>query len=330
MNRMEAVIKTENLKKYFNASNAFGGKKGRVYAVDDINLSIYRGETLGLVGESGCGKSTLGRTILRLNDATEGKIFFDGQDISSLKKEPLRQMRRHMQMTFQDPYSSLNPRMTVMEIIRSPLDAFNIGTKEEPEEKVVSLMERVGLGKQHLFRYPHEFSGGQRQRVVIAKALILKPEFVVADEPVSALDVSVRSQILNLMKELQKEFSFTCLFISHDLSVVKHISNRVAVMYLGQIVEITDKQELYENPCHPYTKALLSAIPIPDARVKIRRQILSGDVPSPYNPPSGCRFHTRCPMATERCRSQAPELYDIGGTHMVSCHLFDGGGKQEK
>lgn len=330
MNRMEAVIKTENLKKYFNASNAFGGKKGRVYAVDDINLSIYRGETLGLVGESGCGKSTLGRTILRLNDATEGKIFFDGQDISSLKKEPLRQMRRHMQMIFQDPYSSLNPRMTVMEIIRSPLDAFNIGTKEEREEKVVSLMERVGLGKQHLFRYPHEFSGGQRQRVVIAKALILKPEFVVADEPVSALDVSVRSQILNLMKELQKEFSFTCLFISHDLSVVKHISNRVAVMYLGQIVEITDKQELYENPCHPYTKALLSAIPIPDARVKIRRQILSGDVPSPYNPPSGCRFHTRCPMATERCRSQAPELYDIGGTHMVSCHLFDGGGKQEK
>ena len=330
MNGMEAVIKTENLKKYFNASNAFGGKKGRVYAVDDINLSIYRGETLGLVGESGCGKSTLGRTILRLNDATEGKIFFDGQDISSLKKGPLRQMRRHMQMIFQDPYSSLNPRMTVMEIIRSPLDAFNIGTKEEREEKVVSLMERVGLGKQHLFRYPHEFSGGQRQRVVIAKALILKPEFVVADEPVSALDVSVRSQILNLMKELQKEFSFTCLFISHDLSVVKHISNRVAVMYLGQIVEITDKQELYENPCHPYTKALLSAIPIPDARVKIRRQILSGDVPSPYNPPSGCRFHTRCPMATERCRSQAPELYDIGGTHMVSCHLFDGGGKQEK
>ena len=330
MNGMEAVIKTENLKKYFNASNAFGGKKGRVYAVDDINLSIYRGETLGLVGESGCGKSTLGRMILRLNDATEGKIFFDGQDISSLKKEPLRQMRRHMQMIFQDPYSSLNPRMTVMEIIRSPLDAFNIGTKEEREEKVVSLMERVGLGKQHLFRYPHEFSGGQRQRVVIAKALILKPEFVVADEPVSALDVSVRSQILNLMKELQKEFSFTCLFISHDLSVVKHISNRVAVMYLGQIVEITDKQELYENPCHPYTKALLSAIPIPDARVKIRRQILSGDVPSPYNPPSGCRFHTRCPMATERCRSQAPELYDIGGTHMVSCHLFDGGGKQEK
>ena len=330
MNGMEAVIKTENLKKHFNASNAFGGKKGRVYAVDDINLSIYRGETLGLVGESGCGKSTLGRTILRLNDATEGKIFFDGQDISSLKKEPLRQMRRHMQMIFQDPYSSLNPRMTVMEIIRSPLDAFNIGTKEEREEKVVSLMERVGLGKQHMFRYPHEFSGGQRQRVVIAKALILKPEFVVADEPVSALDVSVRSQILNLMKELQKEFSFTCLFISHDLSVVKHISNRVAVMYLGQIVEITDKQELYENPCHPYTKALLSAIPIPDARVKIRRQILSGDVPSPYNPPSGCRFHTRCPMATERCRSQAPELYDIGGTHMVSCHLFDGGGKQEK
>ncbi len=330
MNGMEAVIKTENLKKYFNASNAFGGKKGRVYAVDDINLSIYRGETLGLVGESGCGKSTLGRTILRLNDATEGKIFFDGQDISSLKKEPLRQMRRHMQMIFQDPYSSLNPRMTVMEIIRSPLDAFNIGTKEEREEKVVSLMERVGLGKQHLFRYPHEFSGGQRQRVVIAKALILKPEFVVADEPVSALDVSVRSQILNLMKELQKEFSFTCLFISHDLSVVKHISNRVAVMYLGQIVEITDKQELYENPCHPYTKALLSAIPIPDARVKIRRQILSGDVPSPYNPPSGCRFHTRCPMASERCRRQAPELYDFGGTHMVSCHLFDGGGKQEK
>ena len=319
----EELIRIEGLKKYFMAGNALGVKKGKVYAVDDINLTIFRGETIGLVGESGCGKSTLGRTILRLTDATEGSIHFKDVDINSLKREPLRQMRRHMQMIFQDPYSSLNPRMTVMELIRSPLDAFEIGTMEEREEKVVTLMERVGLGKQHLFRYPHEFSGGQRQRVVIAKALILNPDFVVADEPVSALDVSVRSQILNLMKELQSEFNFTCLFISHDLSVVKHISNRVAVMYLGKIVELTDKAELYENPCHPYTKALLSAIPIPDATVKVHRQILTGDVPSPYNPPSGCRFHTRCPNCTERCKQEAPELHDIGNGHLVACHLYD-------
>lgn len=322
--KAEALIKIRGLKKYFNASNAFGEKKGKVYAVDDINLDIYQGETIGLVGESGCGKSTLGRTILRLTDATEGTICFDGQDISSLKKEALRQMRRHMQMVFQDPYSSLNPRMTVMEIIKSPLDAFRIGLKDEREAKVLEIMKKVGLGEQHLFRYPHEFSGGQRQRVVIAKALILTPDFVVADEPVSALDVSVRSQILNLLKELQSEFNFTCMFISHDLSVVKHISNRVAVMYLGKIVELTDKKELYTNPCHPYTKALMSAIPIPDATVKVRRQILSGDVPSPYDPPSGCRFHTRCPHVKERCRVEIPLLYDIGGNHSVACHLYDG------
>lgn len=322
MSTNERLIAIEGLKKYFNASNAFGKKKGRVYAVDNINLDIYQGETLGLVGESGCGKSTLGRTVLGLTPATEGKVCFGKQDLGALKKEEMRQMRRHMQMIFQDPYSSLNPRMTVMEIIRSPLDAFGLGAKEEREEQVLQIMEKVGLGKQHLFRYPHEFSGGQRQRVVIAKALILNPEFVVADEPVSALDVSVRSQILNLMKDLQKEFNFTCLFISHDLSVVKHISDRVAVMYLGQIVELTGKKELYENPCHPYTQALLSAIPIPDARVKVQRQILKGDIPSPYNPPSGCRFHTRCPRATEKCKTQPPAFQDIGGGHMVACHLF--------
>ena len=322
--RTEALITIQGLKKYFNARNAFGEKKGRVYAVDDINLDIYRGETIGLVGESGCGKSTLGRTILRLTDATEGEVHFSGRDINCLKKEDLRQMRRYMQMIFQDPYSSLNPRMTVMEIIRSPLDAFRIGTKDEREEKVLEIMKKVGLGEQHLFRYPHEFSGGQRQRVVIAKALILNPEFVVADEPVSALDVSVRSQILNLMKELQSEFNFTCMFISHDLSVVKHISNRVAVMYLGKIVELTGKTELYKNPSHPYTKALMSAIPIPDAAVKVKRQILTGDVPSPYDPPSGCRFHTRCPHASERCRAEVPALHDIGGGHLVACHLYSG------
>ncbi len=321
----EVLIKIEDVKKYFNASNALGGKKGKVYAVDDINLDIYKGETLGLVGESGCGKSTLGRTILRLTDATDGNIYFKGQNINQLKREPLRQMRKHMQMIFQDPYSSLNPRMTVMEIIRSPLDAFNIGTKEERNQKVLEIMEKVGLGKQFLFRYPHEFSGGQRQRVVIAKALILNPDFVVADEPVSALDVSVRSQILNLMKELQEELDFTCLFISHDLSVVKHISNRVAVMYLGKIVELADKNELYDNPLHPYTKALLSAIPIPDATVKVKRQILSGDVPSPYDPPSGCHFHTRCPYATERCSTECPKLKDMGDGHFVACHLCEGG-----
>lgn len=321
----EVLIKIEDVKKYFNASNAFGNKKGQVHAVDDINLDIYKGETLGLVGESGCGKSTLGRTILRLTDATDGTIYFKDQDINKLKREPLRQMRKHMQMIFQDPYSSLNPRMTVMEIIRSPLDAFDIGTKEERDQKVLDIMEKVGLGKQFLFRYPHEFSGGQRQRVVIAKALILNPDFVVADEPVSALDVSVRSQILNLMKELQEELDFTCLFISHDLSVVKHISNRVAVMYLGKIVELADKNELYDNPLHPYTKALLSAIPIPDATVKVKRQILSGDVPSPYDPPSGCHFHTRCPYATERCSTECPKLRDMGDGHFVACHLCEGG-----
>ncbi len=320
----EELIRVCGLKKYFNASNAFGANKGKVYAVDDVSFDIWKGETLGLVGESGCGKSTLGSTILRLTDATAGDVFFRGQNINDLKKEELRQMRRYIQMIFQDPYSSLNPRMTVMEIIRSPLDAFSIGTKEEREAKVLDIMEKAGLGKQHLFRYPHEFSGGQRQRVVIAKALILNPDFVVADEPVSALDVSVRSQILNLMKELQREMNFTCLFISHDLSVVKHISNRVAVMYLGKIVEIADKMELYQNPLHPYTKALLSAIPIPDAMVKVKRQILKGDVPSPYNPPSGCRFHTRCPMATERCSRVTPELHPEGENHQVACLLYEG------
>ena len=290
----EYLVEVKDLKKQFVASKSiFKNKSTYVNAVNGITLNIKRGETLGLVGESGCGKSTLGRTILRLTPATSGQVIFDGQDIGKLSNEDMRQMRKRMQMIFQDPYSCLNPRMNILELVRAPLDVFKIGTREERVEKVKEMLEIVGMGEQHMMRYPHEFSGGQRQRVGIARALISNPEFVVCDEPVSALDVSVRASVLNLMNQLQERFGLTFLFISHDLSVVKHISDRVAVMYLGGIVEITSKDELYKNPLHPYTKALLSAIPLPDPSRKAAPKIREGDLPSPYNPPTGCRFHTR-------------------------------------
>lgn len=316
---MNELLTITNLKKDFG--QGFRGKNNVVHALDDINLTVYEGETLGLVGESGCGKSTLGRTVLQLIEPTSGSVQYRGQELTVLKKSQLRTMRRKMQIIFQDPYGSLNPRMSIYQTIKAPLDVFGLGSEEEKRQKAADMLEHVGLSARYLDRYPHEFSGGQRQRVGIARALILNPEFVVCDEAVSALDVSVRAQVLNLMQDLQKEFSLTYLFISHDLSVVKHISDRVAVMYLGAIVELAPKDDLYNKPTHPYTQALLSAIPIPDVGQKGRdRILLSGDVPSPFNIPSGCRFHTRCPYATERCKTECPALREIAPGHFVACH----------
>ena len=320
----EILLETKDLRKYFS------GKKGLlnmnppvVKAVDDINLVIRKGETLGLVGESGCGKSTLGRTILDLISKTSGQVLYKGEDIDTYDKKKKWEMRKKMQIIFQDPYSSLNPRMTVYDLVSAPLEVYNIGTPEERKERVIEMLSEVGLDKQYLNRFPHEFSGGQRQRIGIARALILDPEFVVCDEAVSALDVSVRAQVLNLMKKMQEKKNLTYLFISHDLSVVRHVSDRVAVMYLGSVVEIAEKHALYDTPKHPYTQALLSAIPIPDANRKRNRIILEGDVPSAYNPPAGCKFHTRCPYATEKCRTEVPELRSVGEDHMVACHRVE-------
>ena len=318
----KVLLEVQKVKKEFVTSKSLTGKPLKiVHAVDSVDLTIYEGETIGVVGESGCGKSTLGRCILQLIRPTAGNVLYRGEDITKLNKEQMRQMRRKMQMIFQDPYASLNPRMTVLELIMAPLEAFGIGTMEERVQRVKEIMELVGMPENMMNRYPHEFSGGQRQRIVIARALVLNPEFVVCDEPVSALDVSVRAQVLNLIQELKKKKHLTYMFISHDLSVVKYISDRIAVMYLGRIVEIAEKNELYNNPQHPYTKALLSAIPIPDVDNKMKREILTGDVPSPLNPPSGCYFHTRCKYATERCKTECPALHDVGNGHMVACHL---------
>lgn len=317
MNDTNTLLAVQNVKKYFK------GTKGRyVKAVDDVSFSVAKGETLGLVGESGCGKSTLGRTVLNLVNATEGGVIYDGRDILKLPQKEMRMLRRKLQMVFQNPYSSLNPRMTVLEAVRAPLDIFGIGTKEERFEKSREILKFVGLDEYQMYRYPHEFSGGQRQRIVIARAIISEPDFVVCDEPVSALDVSVRAQVLNLMQDIQKERGVAYLFISHDLSVVKHISDRIAVMYLGKIVEIAPRDVLYDHPGHPYTQALLSAIPIPDTDISRERIILKGDLPSPMDPPAGCRFHTRCRFADENCRLQEPELrYDENG-HGVACHMW--------
>lgn len=318
----KVLLEVQKVKKEFVTSKSLTGKPVKiVHAVDSVDLTIYEGETIGVVGESGCGKSTLGRCILQLIRPTAGNVLYRGEDITKLNKEQMRQMRRKMQLIFQDPYASLNPRMTVLELIMAPLEAFGIGTMEERVQRVKEIMELVGMPENMMNRYPHEFSGGQRQRIVIARALVLNPEFVVCDEPVSALDVSVRAQVLNLIQELKKKKHLTYMFISHDLSVVKYISDRIAVMYLGRIVEIAEKNELYNNPQHPYTKALLSAIPIPDVDNKMKREILTGDVPSPLNPPSGCYFHTRCKYATERCKTECPALHDVGNGHMVACHL---------
>lgn len=320
----EPIVKLENVKKYFPIrGGVFSRVVGNIKAVDDISFSIQKGETLGLVGESGCGKSTLGRTILKLLDPTAGKVFYKDFDIFATQKEELRNLRREMQIIFQDPYSSLNPRLNVGEIIGECLEIHGIAYGREKQEKVESMLEVCGLAPHHRRRYPHEFSGGQRQRIGIARALTLNPDFIVADEPISSLDVSIQAQIVNLMEELQEKFGLTYLFISHDLSMVRHISDHVAVMYLGKIVEISGKKELYQNPLHPYTQALLSAVPVLDPDHKSKRIILRGDVPSPANPPQGCNFNPRCIYAEERCRNEEPELRDVGSEHQVSCHLVE-------
>jgi len=300
----------------------FQRKVGAVQAVDGINFEVRQGETLGLVGESGCGKSTAGRSILQLYRPTEGEVIFEGVDLVQIGGERLRRMRRRMQMIFQDPYASLNPRMTVGSIVAEPLEIHNLARGKEKQARVQELLRVVGLNPYFANRYPHEFSGGQRQRIGIARALAVNPAFIVADEPISALDVSIQAQVINLLEELQNQFNLTYLFIAHDLSVVRHISDRVAVMYLGRIVELADRDELYLHPAHPYTKALLSAVPIPDPRIERKREriILTGDVPTPVNPPSGCRFHTRCPIAIDVCSQVDPEWRDIGTKHMVACH----------
>ena len=315
------LLETKDLSKYFTAKKGLLNRQpAQVKAVDHVSLTVNKGETLGLVGESGCGKSTLGRTILRLIPATEGQVLYNGEDILTYDKKKMWEMRRKLQIIFQDPYSSLNPRMTVYDLISAPLEVYRIGTKEERREMVEEILQEVGLDKQYLNRFPHEFSGGQRQRIGIARALILNPEFVVCDEAVSALDVSVRAQVLNLMRNMQQKKNLTYLFISHDLSVVRHISDRIAVMYLGSVAEVAEKAQLYSNPMHPYTKALLSAIPLPDVKKKRQRIILEGDVPSAYNPPSGCKFHTRCPYATDRCKEEIPVLQEVEKGHKVACH----------
>ncbi len=323
----QPLLRVENLVKHFpitrNRWILFTENAGAVHAVDDVSFDLYQGETLGLVGESGCGKSTTGRTILQLHRPTSGHVFFDNKDLVALKGEELRKMRRRMQMIFQDPYASLNPRMTVGEIIGEPLIIHGLATQKEAGEQVKELLKRVGLNPAYTNRYPHEFSGGQRQRIGVARALSLQPSLIVCDEPISALDVSIQAQVVNLLEDLQKEFNLTYLFIAHDLSMIRHISNRVAVMYLGVIVELTTRAELYSNPLHPYTQALLSAVPIPDPLAEDKRQriILQGDVPSPVNPPSGCRFRTRCPLATKICAEARPEFREFSPGHWVACHL---------
>ncbi|KMY53107.1 peptide ABC transporter ATPase [Bacillus sp. FJAT-27231] len=320
----ETLLKVENLKKFFPIHGGlFGRQVGEVKAVDDISFYIKKGETLGLVGESGCGKSTTGRMLLRLLEPTEGTIEFDGQDLTKLSKEEMRKMRKEIQMVFQDPFASLNPRHTVEKILEEPLIVHGVKSKEERKKRVRELLETVGLSSWHAKRYPHQFSGGQRQRIGIARALAVHPKLIVADEPVSALDVSIQAQVLNLLQDLQKEFGLTYLFIAHDLGVVRHISDRVGVMYLGQMMELADSEALYDSPKHPYTEALLSAVPIPDVNVKKERIVLKGDVPSPANPPTGCPFHLRCPKVMERCASVRPAFKEVEPGHYAACHLYD-------
>ncbi len=321
----EPLLHVENLCKEFAAdSSVFSKEKKSVKAVDNISFDIYPGETFGLVGESGCGKSTTGRAIMRLTNPTSGKVIFDGKDVATMNKAELKHMRRDMQFIFQDPYASLNPRMTIGEIVSEPLVIHGeMPNKEERLNYVRELLDIVGLNPEHISRYPHEFSGGQRQRVGIARAFALKPKLIICDEPVSALDVSIQAQVLNLLKDLQKQYGTAYLFIAHDLSVVQHISDRVAVMYLGNMMEVSDWKTLYAEPHHPYTQSLLSAVPVPDPDVQHSRKriILKGDPPSPINPPSGCRFHTRCPIACEKCSQERPELREVAPGHFCACHF---------
>jgi oligopeptide/dipeptide ABC transporter ATP-binding protein len=323
----EPLLEVSGLKKHFPIhQGVFSRVSGQVYAVDGVSFSIGRGETLGLVGESGCGKSTVGRTLLKLLEPTDGTIRVGGADITRLDAAHMLPYRRRMQMIYQDPYASLNPRMSAGEIVGEPLIIHQVGTPQERRERAAALFERVGLRPEAMNAYPHEFSGGQRQRIGIARALALNPELIVGDEPVSALDVSIQAQIINLLMDLQDEFKLSYLFVAHDLAVVEHISHRVAVMYLGRIVEMTDKTSLFEMPLHPYTEALLSAVPIPKSSARGRtRVILKGDVPSPINPPSGCHFHARCPYAMARCRQDVPVLREVTPGHWASCHLHDSG-----
>ncbi len=324
------ILEVKNLKKYFPVlGGVFSRPVAWVKAVDDVSFHIYEGETFSLVGESGSGKTTTGKTILKLHEPTSGHILFEGKDISNYSPSEMRPLRRDMQIIFQDPYGSLNPRLPVGEIIREPLAVHKIGTKKEQEERVVEIMKLVGLRPEYLHRYPHEFSGGQRQRIGIARAVVLNPKFIVADEPVSALDASIQAQVLNLLLELQQKLALTYLFIAHNLAVVRHVSDRIGVMYLGKLMEVADTKELFDNPLHPYTQALLSAIPIPDPDVKKERIILQGDIPSPINPPSGCPFRTRCMYAKDICAEKTPPLVDIGGGHYVACHFVKKGGKVE-
>ncbi len=319
----EVLLEVNNLKQYFHIRNNLG-EKASVKAVDDVTFNIYRGETLGLVGESGSGKTTLGRSILRIYDPTDGRIKFSGDDITKLRKDKLLPYRKKMQYIFQDPYASLDPRMTVSDIVGEALDIHKLASsKKDREDKIRDLLRLVGLNTEHSSRYPHEFSGGQRQRIGIARAIAVEPEFIVCDEPVSALDVSIRAQIINTLEEMQERLNLTYLFISHDLGVVRHTCDRVGVMYLGHFVELVESEELYKNPLHPYTQALLTAIPEPDPEMakKRNRIILKGEIPSPVNPPSGCKFRTRCPFAKDICSQQVPEFKDQGNGHYVACHF---------
>lgn len=316
----DQLLRVRGLVKHFAVEDS----SDVVQAVDDVSFDILSGETLGLVGESGCGKTTVGRCLLRLHEPTSGEVLFEGRDLIGLPNNEMQQLRREMQVIFQDPYASLNPRMSILSTVSEPLKIHGVGDKSERNERVAELLRKVGLDPEYMHRYPHEFSGGQRQRIGIARALALNPKLIICDEPVSALDVSVQAQVVNLLQDLQQEFGLTYLFISHGLAVVEHISNRVAVMYLGKIVEIAESKDLYENPLHPYTKALLSAIPVPDPRQKRERIILKGDVPTPINPPSGCRFRTRCPMAIDECARVVPELREITPGHLAACIRVEG------
>jgi oligopeptide transport system ATP-binding protein len=320
----QVLLRVQNLKKYFPIKRGILQRHvGDVKAVDDVSFDVYRGETLGLVGESGCGKTTTGRTIIRIYEPTSGHVIFKGQDLAVLRANEMRGMRRSMQMIFQDPYASLNPRMSVLKIVGEPLEVFQLANKEERRERVAHLLQLVGLNPDFMARYPHEFSGGQRQRIGLARSLALNPELIICDEPISALDVSIQAQVVNLLEDLQGELGLTYIFIAHDLSMVRHISDRVAVMYLGKIVELTDRETLYANPLHPYTQALLSAIPVPDPVVEESRQriLLEGDLPSPANPPKGCNFCTRCPQVRDICEHEEPAFIEVEPDHFCACHF---------
>ncbi|WP_121641144.1 ABC transporter ATP-binding protein [Virgibacillus sp. Bac330] len=324
LTQKDTLLEVRNLKKYYPIHTGFFKRKtGDVKAVDDISLTLRKGETFGLVGESGCGKSTAGRTILRLTDATDGNIFFEGENITKVSGSKLRKARQDYQMVFQDPYASLNPKMMVGHLVDEPIRNYRNKSHKDLKPEVQHLLKRVGLREEDYYKYPHEFSGGQRQRIGIARALALNPKLIVADEPVSALDVSIQSQVLNLLKELQEEFDLTYLFIAHDLSVVKHMSDQIGVMYLGKMVEVGDNESIYREPLHPYTQALISAIPEPNPLIKKERIILKGDVPNPQNPPRGCVFHTRCPMAMEKCKEFVPQLKEVRPNHQVACLLYE-------